>query len=243
MKYELNMMINILSKPKEYNLETPIAHIVKRDPDFITFGDACLEAGGGYSDNLFWWHVEWPETIKKLTLKHLKISRRCKISKELVSINLLEFVVEIINYAAIIVFFRENPKTCSHEYPLLLNWTDNMTSKSWIRKAASRTDKGKALQRLLCGLMINNPVGLRAEHIPGEKNVLADAISRTYSSIYSKLSFNKLFQEFPQMKSWIRFHPSQELLSIIYSGLLEGQDKGLCLPKNLGHFVQDRIIS
>ena len=28
--YELNMMINILSKPKEYNQETPIAHIVKK---------------------------------------------------------------------------------------------------------------------------------------------------------------------------------------------------------------------
>ena len=78
MKYELNMMINILSKPKEYNLETPIAHIVKRIPDFITLGDACLEAGGGYSENLFWWHIEWPEVIKNLTLKRLKITRRCK---------------------------------------------------------------------------------------------------------------------------------------------------------------------
>ena len=118
-----------------------------------------------------------------------------------------------------------------------------MTSKSWIRKAASRTDKGKDLQRLLCSLMINNPVGLKAEHIAGINNVLVDAISRIYSSTYSKLSFNKLFQEFPQMKSWNRFHPSQELLSIIFSGLLEGQDKGLCLPKNLGHFIQDKVTS
>ena len=53
MKYELNMMIKILSNPKKYNLETPIAHVVKRDPAFITYGDACLEAGGGFSENLF----------------------------------------------------------------------------------------------------------------------------------------------------------------------------------------------
>ena len=105
MKYELNMMINILSKPKEYNLETPIAHIVKRIPDFTTFGDACHEAGGGYSENLFWWHIEWPEAIKKLTLKRLKIARRCKQTKELVSINPIEFVVGMISCAAIIVFF------------------------------------------------------------------------------------------------------------------------------------------
>ena len=182
-------------------MEIPVSHIFKKDPDFITYGDVCLEAGGGYSENIFWWHVEWRNEIKALTLKNLKITRRCEKSKELDSVNLLEFAVEIINYAGIIVYFRENPTTCFHEFPLLLNWTDNMTSKSWIRKAASRTNKGKSLQRLLCSLMINNPVGLKAEHIPGENNVLADAISHTYSSTYSQISFDKLFQEFPQIKS------------------------------------------
>ena len=237
---ELKMMINILSHPKEFSLETPIAHIINRDPDFTTYGDACLEAGGGYSENLFWWHTEWPNKIKALTIKNLTITRRCKDSNKLVSINLLEFAVEIINYAAITVLFKEHPELCSHSFPLLLNWTDNMTSKSWIRKAAKRTKKGKALQRILCSLMINNPVGLQAEHIAGDKNVLADNISRIYTSPHSKFCFKKLFQEYPQMKSWNRFHPSQELLSFLYSGLLMGQDQGLCPPKHLGHFAQDK---
>ena len=48
-KYELNMMIYILFNPKEYNLQPPIARIVIRDPDFMTFRDACLETG-----RLFW---------------------------------------------------------------------------------------------------------------------------------------------------------------------------------------------
>ena len=240
---ELKMMINILSHPKHFNLETPIAHVITRDPDFITYGDACLEAGGGYSENIFWWHEEWPEAIKALTIKNLTVSRKCKESNKLVSINLLEFVVEILNYAAITVLFKENPTLCAHSFPLLLNWTDNMTSKSWIRKAAKKTKKGKALQRILCSIMINNPVGLKAEHIAGKKNILADLISRIYKSPHSKFTFKNLFQDFPQMKSWNRFHPSQELLSFLYSGLLTGQDQGLCPPKHLGHFVQGNNIS
>ena len=65
------------------------------------------------------------------------------MTDQLISINLLEFVVEIINYAAITVLFRENPILCEHLFPLLLNWTDNKTAKAWIRKAATRTKKGK----------------------------------------------------------------------------------------------------
>ena len=53
LKCELNLMIKILSNPKKYNLETPIAHVVKRDPDFTILGDACLEAGGGFADTYF----------------------------------------------------------------------------------------------------------------------------------------------------------------------------------------------
>ena len=90
--------------------------------------------------------------------------------------------------------------------------------------------------------MINNPVGLKAEHIAGESNVLADKISRIYNSSYSEISFHNLFQEYPQMKSWSRFHPSQELLSSLYSGLLMEQDQGLCPLKKLGQFAQDSSI-
>ena len=86
--------------------------------------------------------------------------------------------------------------------------------------------------------MINNPIGIEAKHIAGIKNNLADAISRVYTSSYSKLSFTKVFQEFPQMRLWNRFHPSQELLYYLYSALSVGQDHGLCPPNHLGHFVQ-----
>ena len=84
--------------------------------------------------------------------------------------------------------------------------------------------------------MINNPVGLKAEHIAGESNILADKISRIYNSSYSEYSFHNLFQEYPQMKLWSRFHPSQELCSSLFTGLLVGAKVGYSRPKTLGHF-------
>ena len=235
-------MKNILSNPNQFNLEAPIAHVINRHPDFISYGDASLEAAGGFSRDLFWWHIEWPDQIKSLTLKKIIVTRKCLDTDKLVSINLLEFIVEIINYIAITQLYKEEPKLCSHSNPLLMNWTDNTTALSWLRKAATRTDKGRSLQHLLCSLMINNAVGIKADHIAGSQNVLADAISRVYTSSYSKHSFKNLFQEFPQMKSWKRFHPSQELLSLLYSILLEEQDQGLWHPKNLGHFAPGNNI-
>ena len=61
---------------------------IKREPDLTTFGDACLEAGGGFYEGLFWWHIEWPDAMKALTLKNLTVSRRYTLTNKLISINL-----------------------------------------------------------------------------------------------------------------------------------------------------------
>ena len=47
MKHELQFLRYILNNPDQFNLATPIAHLVARTPDFQTFGDACLDAAGG----------------------------------------------------------------------------------------------------------------------------------------------------------------------------------------------------
>ena len=237
MRTELKHIKDVLSNPKRYNLTTPIAHMIEREADYTAFGDASLEAAGGFSEGNFWWHIEWPDEIKALTLKNLVVTRRCKLTDRLISINLLEFVVEIINYAATTHLFNSTPSKFG--YATLLNWTDNKTAEAWIRKAATRTNKGKALQRTLCSLMINNPVSIKSDYIKGESNILADAISRTFSTTFSKIKFDKLFNEFPQMKSWKRFHPNQEMLSNLYSALLKEQDPGLYQIKKLGHLDQD----
>ena len=52
MRSETNIIKEILSNPEKYNLSIPIAHVVPRDPDFITYGDTCLAAAGGVSQDL-----------------------------------------------------------------------------------------------------------------------------------------------------------------------------------------------
>ena len=68
------------------------------------------------------------------------------------------------------------------------------------KKAAKITTKGKALQHILCSIMINNPLRIMADNIPGELNVLTDAISRADTNSTSIPCLNKLFQQFPQLK-------------------------------------------
>ena len=72
---------------------TPIAHVIDHHPDCTTFSDACLEACGGFYHNpKFWWHLEFPQKIKALTLKHYTVLVRDHLTDKLVSINILEFV-------------------------------------------------------------------------------------------------------------------------------------------------------
>ena len=242
MRAELKLIHRVLAYPKKFSLETPIAHIIQREPDFTSYGDASLEAGGGFIHNVFWWHTEWPIEIKALTLKNITVTRKCKVTSELVSINLLEFIIEVINYAAMTTLLQSKMIMCDQQFPMLINWTDNKSAQAWLRKAATRTNKGKALQRILCSIMINNPLTIKADYIEGHKNILADAISRVFPSSTLYKSFDALHQEFPQINNWMRFHPSQELLSALYSALLDEQDRGIEPLNNLGHFTRDKTI-
>ena len=79
MKQELKYLEQVLTNPKVFKPETPISHLINREYDITSKGDACLEECGGYSDECkFWIHHEFLEEIKKLTLKRLKIRKKEK---------------------------------------------------------------------------------------------------------------------------------------------------------------------
>ena len=55
MKTEWKIINRILMNPTLYNLTTPIAHLATRDPDFLAYSDACLEAAGAQVPTLKFW--------------------------------------------------------------------------------------------------------------------------------------------------------------------------------------------
>ena len=105
-------------------------------------------------------------------------------------------------------------------YPLLELWADNTAAESWILKASKVSLIGRALSRIQCALMINNPVGITSNYINTLDNVIADRISRILRESLIPFEFKKLSQEFPELQRCRRFQPSSELISLLMDALL-----------------------
>jgi len=79
----------------------------------------------------------------------------------------------------------------------------------------------RALARFFCGLLIGLEVGINAKWISTEANKIADDISRLKKSLTSTTSsfvydFSKLNQDHADLKLCRFYHPSQELLLMIW---------------------------
>ena len=244
MKAEIKLLIHLLENPKTYRWESPIAHRAEKDPDSTTYGDACLYGGGGFSTDLgFWWQVDWPEEIKNRTLVHIKDGK----SGQLISINALEYLVVIINYAAASFCHQENVREGNNraECPTNLNLVDNTSADAWTTKMCTKSKEAKSLALILCSMMINNPVGLNSKYLPCTQNDIADAISRLHKS-NKMFEISKLMQDYPELHNCRRFHPSKELLSRLYAAVLLASVNEIVPPiepSELGQLSPDRTTS
>ena len=239
LRQELKLLIFIFKNRKKYPIGAPIAHIVPRDPDFQARGDACLEGAGGYSFDLkFWWFVKWPHKIKNKTLPFF-VKKYKNLKGHIISINLLEYATIIISYAAAHMLFNNNPSLALQPYPLIQIKTDNKSALSWTKRAASSTDEGKALARILTSLMISSDLGLSAEFIPGSENHLADSLSRM-STKQKFSSFSSLSQEYKQLHLCKRFVPNPLFLCRLWDALLLKQAHPLLPPEQLGQLLLEK---
>ena len=61
--------------------------------------------------------------------------------------------------------------------PILLALTDNMSSRSWIHKVITSSNRGQALIQIYAALLRRSSLGLQCDHIAGVLNVEPDFIS------------------------------------------------------------------
>lgn len=219
LRAELAIISRVLADPS-IRLECPIAHLISREPFAHGFSDSSLRAAGGYCASLnVWWYMEWSDDIRQRTLLHLKNNN----SGKFIDINVLEYAGLLITFVACYHRLVERRALEQDPNPMVLVSGDNTVSESWSRKASKHSPIGRALGRIQCGLMIDNPVGFLTDHIPTEENVVADKISRIESELALSHAFPRLCQEHPALSGCQRFLPSSDLVSCIMAALLRSE--------------------
>ena len=88
---------------------------------------------------------------------------------------------------------------------------------------------------ILASLLVNQHMSLWSGYVEGEKNILADRISRMKTHD-KKITFSSLSQVYPDLQRYQRFHPSPELLSSIWEAMFSPKTFRLQTIKNLGQF-------
>ena len=112
-----------------------------------------------------------------------------------------------------------------------------MELKSYFPFTRNKTSSTYPLFRHDC------PVVLKVDHISRINNNCADKISQVYSKTNLYPSFESLFQEYPLLTEKIYFNPIPELLSDLYSVLIERLVHKSSSRKNLGHFTLEKNIT
>ncbi len=86
--------------------EMPNAHLIPWTPFATTIEDSLLEGAGGFSiTSGFWWHIRFPDEVVQHTLQ----VRSNNNDGMLISINVLEFVMVIINFCATLHVVQTSP--------------------------------------------------------------------------------------------------------------------------------------
>ena len=140
-------------------LGSPHCLFDKKTPFATAFGDACLDAAGGFSFELkFWWHLQFPIAVVQCTLKYLKDNS----NKDLISINVLEFLTVIIDYCAAYTVITTQHVT-DDPHPVLLSMVDNTSAHSWTNHTCKGSMLGRLLTIFFCMLLMDYTLGMNSE--------------------------------------------------------------------------------
>jgi hypothetical protein len=141
----------------------------------------------------------------------------------LVLINVLEFVMVIINYCATLHVVWTSLIT-DDPHPVILNVTNNSSALSWTLHMCKQSKIGQMLARFFCSLLINSPLGINSQWTSTINNKITDDISclKKQSDNNSSPAFDYtiLKQMYPELRHCSFFQIQPELISLIWDIML-----------------------
>ena len=207
MHSELDILRNLFSD-KNLPIETPIAHIVPRDPTFVicTAATPHMIAGWSIDLNFFWCYNVSPGITRRVIDKSVNRKKRIKL-------DVLKMAGLVINFAAAIHICWSD-KIDIESFPVLLNACDGLSSVRWLNYRCKTSLAGRALGRLLVGLLMTTKLGIQAEwdskHDPEGSAQLTSHLETSNAHDFME-SLNKV----PPLLSCRKFQPSHTLLGMI----------------------------
>ena len=220
---------------------TPFGMIIPRDPHFNSLGDASHTGGGAYCPKLgFWLEVVWSPAVTR------GVSIKDTSDPGFVHINSLEFIVIILQFAAVITrlgtadpdHLRSYFPSGVPDIPVWLGETDNTVSKSWENRGSTGSRHGQSLVSVYAELLRRARIHTQCEHVAGVDNDIADAISRNNFSLPPSARWPQLFLKYPSIGTYDFFLPKPEFLQLLTSSLFSPYKPEVpVLPPVLGHFI------
>ncbi|KAL3786424.1 hypothetical protein ACHAWO_007976 [Cyclotella atomus] len=232
-KTELHLIRSALSDPT-IQKRAPISHLIDKTHDSDHDGDSSFDAMGGISIRMkMWWYFEGPKEVREHTLRFIKNNK----DGELIAINAMEYGTIQVGIALAYYYWciLKEQERQGIEYLTVLLRADNKSAEAWTRKGCKISMAGRALGRLQCARMMNNPVGLSSEYINTKENKIPDEISRIESEAKLLPAISKLYQKYPSIGACRCFHPNPELISYIMAALCSQQ---LINPLTIRELVQ-----
>ena len=215
--------------------ESPIGHLIPRDPFMESQGDASYMCIG----------VTIPAIKVFVLLPYSKEIRQRIINEEL-WINALEFGALFLAYITFLADYNLRPNEFP-PFPVLRLWGDSKSANKWMRTISSGSYIAQNLLRLFANYLMHSPVKGDTEFVAGELNKEADDISRVQelfspqkTQIYDVPYITLLKQvclKHKEKRSWRVFHPSAQILSDLSCVLLSNYVTEVPKKtKNLGQF-------
>jgi len=202
-----------------------IGHMIPREHVSKNTGDSSFYGVGFWTDEL--------KAICMLPTCN-EIRKRCRLGKAnpaLLTMNILEFVTAVLDFACSITMLEHEScaEMCKELFPngvppmaRIISMKDNRTAESWIRKGAAGSLQGQQLIRISGEMGVASAIKQDGGRIPGDKNDEADKLSRPDKENGYRMDrdslvahFDSTLVKYPRFVDYRVFMPSDNLLEAI----------------------------